>query len=76
MHGCARRRMDVQQWMRIFTDADFFDEDFVHYEARLAFSWSQMRVSEPHAHAVQHETLGATDFCEALCRVAAVKTWP
>ncbi|KAJ1447500.1 hypothetical protein M885DRAFT_542508 [Pelagophyceae sp. CCMP2097] len=71
-----RRRMDVGQWMRIFADADFFDEDFVHYEARLAFSWSQMRVAEPHQNAVQHETLGATDFFEALCRVAAVKTWP
>ena len=70
--------MSLAGWLRLLELTHCIDDDFTKREAVLAFVWSKMRTSDNfndrNYQKVTH--LQYTDFIEAICRVAEMKSMP
>jgi hypothetical protein len=67
-------RMQLKEWEQLMRTCLMLDKEFKMADARLAFAWSRLAVSNEFND--MHVTLSINDFLEAVSRVAVTKSMP
>ena len=74
--GSTRMRMGISGWGQFVTAAGLMGDDFDEKEAKLAFAWCQMAVSNEVQPRSVFISISFEDFLEALARICDLKALP
>jgi hypothetical protein len=74
--GVSESLMNLKEWEKFADLYKLYDNGFSKRCAKLCFGWSKMRMTEELLKRQLYTSMHFTDFLEALCRVAELKSWP